>query len=144
MSAQLNAPIQRSPSIESTTNLPQANNMLPSDMLTTQMLPAGPFLPTTTQDSEVEYPTDFEPFENHYDGNNPFLKPFADTSLQQQFTDRETLNLPDGITWKSKTSKSAVIFKFYCPTNNGYSTVRKYEVLFFEFFIEVFRQVQRK
>ena len=80
-------PIQRSPSIESTTNLPQANNMLPSDMLTTQMLPAGPFLPTTTQDSEVEYPTDFEPFENHYGGNNPFLKPFADTSLQQQFTD---------------------------------------------------------
>ena len=85
-------PIQRSSSIESTTNLPRTNNnMQPADMSTTQiMLPAGNFLPTTTQDSEVEYPTDFEPFENHYDGNNPFLKPFADQmslSLQQQFTD---------------------------------------------------------
>ena len=85
-------PIQRSSSIESTTNLPRTNNnMQPADMLTTQMMPpAGQFLPTTTQDSEVEYPTDFEPFENHYDGNNPFLKPFADQmnlSLQQQFTD---------------------------------------------------------
>ena len=87
-------PIQRSSSIESTTNLPQINNNMqqPADMLTTQIMqPAGDnFLPTTTQDSEVEYPTDFEPFENHYDGNNPFLKPFADQmglSLQQQFTD---------------------------------------------------------
>ena len=61
--------------------------MQPADMLTTQ---TGQFLPTTTQNSEVEYPTDFEPFENHYDGNNPFLKPFADQmnlSLQQRFTD---------------------------------------------------------
>ena len=58
--------------------------------------------------------------------------------------DPTTLNLPDGVTWKSKTSKSAIIFKFYCPTNNGYSTVRSYEVLFFEFLIEVFRQLRRR
>ena len=92
-------PIQRSSSIESTTNLPRTNNNIqPADMLTTQIMP-GHFLPTTTQDSEVEYPTDFEPFENHYDGNNPFLKPFADQmslSLQQQFTDiRYYQNLVD-------------------------------------------------
>ena len=79
-------PIQRSPITESTTNLPQLNNWQPAD--TTQMLPVGHFLPTTTQNSEVEYPTDFE---NHYGGNSPFLKPFAQPnmgiSLQQQFTD---------------------------------------------------------
>ena len=38
--------------------------------------------------------------------------------------DPKTLNLPDGVTWKSKTTKNAIIFKFFCPGNNGYSTVR--------------------
>ena len=38
--------------------------------------------------------------------------------------DPRTLNLPDGVTWKSKTSKNAIIFKFFCPGNKGYSTVK--------------------
>ena len=37
--------------------------------------------------------------------------------------DPTTLNLPDGVTWKSKKSKNAITFKFYCPSNTGYSTV---------------------
>ena len=44
--------------------------------------------------------------------------------------DPKTLNLADGVTWKSKKSRNSVIFKFYCPINNGYSMVRKQNQFF--------------
>ena len=58
--------------------------------------------------------------------------------------DPKTLNLADGITWKSKKSRNSIIFKFYCPINNGYSAVRKRNRFFKQSFLYIFRRHQKE